>query len=291
MFVPGGLDSGLSNLLRYRGVWTLLMMGAGIVLVRSGVFFTNHFRLQSKGLDLLVAGKPVEAEKCYRTALNLGAKVPEPDRVRLLVCLGDALIDQGRYEEARQYLAQALELGDPTGSGQGSMCDVLLAEKASPEKAIEMADEAMQLQSRALDGMHFGERWAAISKDLLEARTCARKARALLMLDRRTEARQAMDRALSILDASKSSLQLAQPESSLEGRLAVGDRLRRLKELTISDTCWRVGLSLLAVGDKGKAAEEFLVVCDTDRLGKYRSLAQKQLESLGYTNTAVRALA
>jgi tetratricopeptide (TPR) repeat protein len=291
MFVPDGLDSVLHNLRFYRGFWTLLIVGVGIVLVRFGVFFPSHFRLRSKGMDLLLAGKPVEAERCYRTALNLGAKVPGSDRVRLLVCLGDALVDQGKYGEARQYLAQALELGDPTGSGQGSMCDVLLAQKASPEKAIEMADEAMQLQSRTLDGMPFGTRWAMVCKDLLEAKTWARKVQALVMLDRRAEACQAMERALSILDASKANLQLARPESSLEGRLAVGDRLRRMRELTISDTYWRVGLSLLAMGDKGKATEEFLVVRDTDRMGKYRSLAQNQLESLGYTNTAAPALA
>ena len=94
---------------------------------------------------------------------------------------------------------QALELGDPTGSGQGSMCDVLLAQKASPEKAIEMADEAMRLRERASSNESFGAGWAAASKDLYEAKTWARKASALLILDRRAEARQAMDRALRIL--------------------------------------------------------------------------------------------
>lgn len=242
-------------------------------------------------MDLLLAGKPLEAEKCYRTALDLGAKVPEPDRVRLLVCLGDALTDQGRYGDARQCLAQALELGDPTGSAQGSMCDVLLAQKASPEKAIEMADEAMQLQGRSGAGKSFGTRWATVYKDLLEAKTLARKAQALLMLDRRAEARQAIDRALSILDTSKSELQLARPESSLVGRLILGNRLRRMKELAISTTCWRIGLSLLASGDKAKAVEQFLVVRDTDRMGKYRSLAEKELRSLGYTTIAAPALA
>ncbi|HEY3988017.1 MAG TPA: tetratricopeptide repeat protein [Acidobacteriaceae bacterium] len=291
MFLPADLESALHNPLLSPGFLTLLIMGAGIVLVRSGVFFPSHFRLRSKGIDLLLAGKPVEAERCYRTALDLGAKVPESDRVRLLVCLGDALIDQGKYGEARQYLAQALELGDPTGSGQGSMCDVLLAQKASPEKAIEMADEAMQLQGRAVDGQSFGARWATVSKELYEAKTLARKAQALLMLDRRAEARQAMDRALSILDTSKSKLQMARPESSLVGRLILGNRLRRMRELAISGACWQIGLSLLAMGDKDKAMEQFLVVRDTDRMGKYRSLAQKKLDSLGYTNTVARVLA
>jgi len=285
MLIPDGSDSVLHDLLRFGRLGEVLIIGAGLVLIRTGVLFPSYFRRRSNGMDLLLAGKPIEAEKCYRAALDSGAKVPDSDRVRLLVCLGDALFDQGRYGEANQVLTQALEFGDPTGSGQGSMCDVLLAQKASPQRALEMADEAMQLQGRTLDGMSFGKRWATVSKDLLEARTWARKAQAFLLLDRRTEARQAVDHALSILDASKSDLQVARPQSSLVGRLAVGDRLRRMKELAISDTYWRVGLSLLAVGDKGKAAEEFLIVRDTDRMGKYRSLAQKQLESLGYTST------
>ena len=284
MQIPAGSDSVLHTLSHYGRLGEVLIIGAGIVLIRTGVLFPNHIRLQRKGLDLLLAGKPVEAEKRYRTALDLGAKVPESDRVHLLVCLGDALFDQGRYGEAQQYLTQALELGDPTGSGQGSMCDVLLAQKASLEKAIEMADLAMQLWGRALVGLPFGSRWATVSKDLYEAKTCARKAQALLMLGQRTEARQAVDRALSILDASKSDLQVVRPQSSLAGRLAVGNRLQRMKELTISATYWRVGLSLVAIGDKSKAAEEFRTVYDTDRMGKYHILAQKQLESLGYSS-------
>jgi tetratricopeptide (TPR) repeat protein len=260
-------------------------MGVVVVLARSGVFSPRHFKLRRKGLDFLLAGKPVEAERCYRAALDLGAKVPESDRVRLMVCLGDALMDQGRYEDARQSLAQALALVDPTGSGQDSMCDLLLALKTSPEKAIEMADEAAQLLARAGASQSFGAGWAAASKDLYEAKTWARKAQALLMLDRREEARQAMDRALRILDMSKSEVRLARPASSLVGRLILGDRLRRMKELTISDVYLRVGLSLLAMGDKNKAVEQFLVVRNTDRMGKYRSLAQKQLDTLGYINT------
>jgi tetratricopeptide (TPR) repeat protein len=240
---------------------------------------------------MLLAGQPVEAEKCYRTVLDQGAKMQRSDRVRLLVCLADALYDQGRYEEARQYLDQALTLGDPTGSGQGSMCDVLLALKTSPEKAIEMADEAMRLQGGSAVTRSFGTGWAKASNDLLEARTWARKARALLMLDQRAEARQAVDSALSVLDGSKSEVQLASPEATLVGKLILGNRLNRMKQLTISGTSWQVGLALLAMGDKDKAAQQFCVARDRDPMGKYRLLAQKELDSLRLTNKAAPALA
>lgn len=172
MLIPAGSDSVIHSLLRYGRLWEILILGTGIALIRSGAIFPSYSRLQRKGLDLALAGKPVEAERCYRSALDMGAKVPQSDRVRLLVCLGDALIDQGRYDEAKQCLTQALGLGDPTGSGQSSMCDVLLAQKDSPQKALEVADEAEQLMSRTLDGMSFGARWAAVSKSLLAARLC-----------------------------------------------------------------------------------------------------------------------
>jgi tetratricopeptide (TPR) repeat protein len=293
MFFPDGLESALH---RQQGIMPLsprllvelLAIGSWAVLARSGALLPRHLRLRRKGLDFLLTGKPLEAERCYRSALSLGAKVPESHRVRLMVCLGDALMDQGRYDDARQYLAQALGLGDPTGSGQGSMCDVLLAQQAAPEKAIEMADEAMRLQASAGYRQSFGVRWAAVSKDLYEAKTWGRKSRALLILNRRAEARQAVDRALRILDMSKSELQLAKPASSLLGRLVLGKRLRRMRDLAISGACWRIGLSLQAMGDTDRAAEQFVIVRDTDRMGKYRSLAQKELDSLGYMSTNPR---
>jgi len=275
----------LSVFLRSPRFLALMTMGAGILAQRAGVFQPRHFRLRSQGLDLLLEGKPVEAERCYRAALDIGDRVPEADRVRLLVCLGDALIDEGRYADAKQYLGQALDLGDPTGSGQGSMCDALLALKESPERAIEMADEAMRLQAQARSAQPFGARWAEVSNTLYEAKTWARKCQALLLLGRKEEALQAVNRALKILDSSEPELQTARPQSPFAGILIAGNRLRRMKQLAISSTYWRVGLSLLAVGDEAKATQELLVVCKTDRMGKYRNLAQGQLDSLGYRNT------
>ena len=57
-----------------------------------------------------------------------------------------------------------------------------------------------------------------------------------------------------------------------------------MKELTISDTYWQIGLSLQAMGDTDKAREEFVIVRDTDRVGKYRSLAEKELDSLAHVS-------
>jgi tetratricopeptide (TPR) repeat protein len=286
MFLPDGfgfLILGLpaANVRLTLRLVELLVFAAAILVVRTGVFSHGYIKLRAKGLDLLLAGKPAEAEKCYRAALDQGTKVPESDRVRLLVCLGDALIDQNRYDEAKQYLTQALALVDPTGSGQGSMCDLLLAQKAEPEKAIEMAEEAMRLQAQAISGLSFGSRWAAVSQEFYEAKTWARKSQALHMLDRQTEAQQALDRAVRIVETSKSEMSQAMPQVSLTARLILGNRLSRLKYLTIADTYWRIGLALLDMHDNTKATEFFQVVRDTDPMGKYRTLAKKQLDRIG----------
>ena len=111
------------------------------------------------------------------------------------------------------------------------------------------------------------------------------------MLYKQPEAQKDLDRALSILDATKPQLESVRPQTSATGSLILGDRLRRMKELTISGTYWAIGLALLAMGDKRRAIEQFVVVRDTDRMGKYRNLAQKELNSLGYTGTPVPGLA
>jgi tetratricopeptide (TPR) repeat protein len=264
-----------------RLLLTAFGLAGFIVLSRTGVFLPRHLRLRRKGLDLLIAGKPIEAERCYRTALELERTFGQSDRVRLLVCLSDALFDQGRYPEAKQHLSTALGIGDPTGSGQGSMCDLLLAMKTEPEKAIQMADEAVRLTSNAPHNQAFGTGWELAKSNLYDAKSWARKTRALLLLDRQTEARQAIDRALRILEASKELVARSMPETSPPEAIILGGRLRNMKELAIANAHWEVGMALLEMRDKDKAIEHLKIVQSTDRRGKYRHLAEQKLRDLG----------
>ncbi|MFZ1086642.1 MAG: tetratricopeptide repeat protein [Terracidiphilus sp.] len=281
MFIPDGSESVLRILAHSSRIIALLGVGVVIALSRAGFLGARYSKLQSKGMELQLSGKLLDAERCFRAALALGKKVPESDRVRLLVCLGDVLIDEERYLEARQCIEQALEIGDFSGSAQGSLCDILLALNASPDKVIEMADQAKQRTTSTFDTLPFGSRWNALCKVLYEAMTWARKAQAMFLLDRQEEANQAIDRALSIVDASKSEQQLAKPETSQQVRLILGARLLRMRELTIVSVYWRLGLSLLAMGNRVKAIEQFRIVRDTDQhMGKYRMFAEKKLSSL-----------
>ena len=260
------------------------ILGVGIFLIRArtGVLLPRHLRLRRKGLDLLLAGRPVDAEKCYREALALTGAFGQSYRVRLLVCLSDALFDQRRYQEEMEYLTNALEIGDPTGSGQASMCDLLIAMKKDPERALQLADEASRLISTSRQSAVFGNNWKIAKSNLYDAKTWARKARALLLLDRRAEARQAIDRAMTILDSSQEIVAHAKPETSPTGMLVLGGRLDKMKELAIVNAHWEVGLALSELGDMDNAAKEFKLVQSTDRRGKYTQLATQKLLDLVY---------
>jgi tetratricopeptide (TPR) repeat protein len=261
-------------------VYFAIFAGGFVYVLRKGLLFPRHFRLECKGLDLLIAGRPIEAEACYREALAMGSKVPPADRIRLLVCLGDALFDQARFPESKQYLEEALSLGDPSGSGQSSMADLLIEQGTDPQQALDMADEAMELSAGPLN-QQFGAGWSAVSSNLRQATGWACKAQALQQLDRKTEARQAIERALRFAEEADAGAAHTSPKASLLAKLILGPRLQIMKNLSVTAAHWRVGLALLALRDTNKAAEHFRIARGSDPKGKYRRLAQQQLERLG----------
>jgi tetratricopeptide (TPR) repeat protein len=256
-----------------------------LAVVAFGGAFVLHFRYwghcppelrhRRKGLDMLLAGRPAEAEKYFRKCL---AEVNPSARVRPLVCLADAIMDQGRYEESRQYLNEALELGDSTGSCHGSVVDLLLLTRNDPSKALEMADQAAELSIRVARDVYYTRN---ISDDLKYAKCWSRKAEALAQLERWTEARMAVDRATRYVESAQTEILEFKPKYSFSKRLVIGGRrLAHGRDLAIAATHWRLGLAHLAVNDYGKALTHFRVTRDTDRRGKYRRLALRQLEEM-----------
>jgi len=254
----------------------LVFVGAYIIYLRNLGHCPPELRLRRKGLDLLLAGQPVKAERYYRKSM---AMLDTSDQVRPLVCLASALMDQGRYDESRECLERALELGDSTGSGQGSMADLLLKMGTDPEKALEMADLAVELTTHtSRRDIYFG---GEVSNDLRRATYWARRAHALAQLSRRAEARQAIDRALRIVEAAKAEAQQTRPHNSILVMMVLGSRrLNHHRDLAIATTHWRIGLAFLALEDSSEAIDHFRITRDTDHRGKYRRLAQRQLMQL-----------
>ena len=99
------------------GALLLLIIGLWIMY-----FFPRGVLLRARGMELARNGNPAEAVKCYHQCLARGSKVPIAEQIRLQVCLGDALMDLGRYAESERSLSRALTLGDRTGSCHSSRC-------------------------------------------------------------------------------------------------------------------------------------------------------------------------
>ncbi len=254
----------------------LVFVGAYIIYLRNLGHCPPELKLRRKGLDLLLAGQPVKAERYYRKSM---AMLGTSDQVRPLVCLASALMDQGRFDESRECLERALELGDSTGSGQGSMADLLLKMGTDPEKALEMADLAVELTTHtSRRDIYFG---GEVSNDLRRATYWARRAHALAQLSRRAEARQAIDRALRIVETAKAEARQTRPHNSILVMMVLGSRrLKHHRDLAVATAHWRIGLAFLALEDSSRAIDHFRITRDTDHRGKYRRLAQKQLMQL-----------
>jgi tetratricopeptide (TPR) repeat protein len=188
-------------------------------------------------------------------------------------------VDQGKIEESKECLVAALKLGDPTGSGQGSMADLLLLTGEDPGQALEMADQAFAFRTgRSRAVVYFGRE---VHNDLRSAEYWARRAMALSQLGKDAEARQAIDRATRLADGAMEDMRQTRPHNTILVKVVIGDRrLAHHRELVIASTCWRIGLAFLALGDSKVAAKYFEIVKNTDRRGKYCNLARKQLDRL-----------
>ena len=225
----------------------------------------------ARGLELALAGRPVEAEQCYRQALA-GARLGEGERRSLLVSLGDALIDQGRYAEAGEQLDRALEMGDPTGSCRASQATLRLLQGIEPQQALDLVMQAIAASEQTIGGW---SKRGGVQGELavsMRAGLQAQKAWALAVCGRTGEAEEAMRTAASQADEAYAAL------SGYNGRLA--QRIRLTVQRSRANTYWRIGMAWLALKQPEQARRQFEVAIQTDPAGKYGALCQKQLAQL-----------
>jgi len=229
--------------------------------------------LLKQGLEAELAGRPVEAEDCFRKILALGAKLDQESQVRALVCLSDALCDQDRLAEAKGYVEAALTMGDATGSGQGTMCDLLLAEMSDPERALHLAEEAMQrvtAQPRSRED--------ETVRAMFLAKYWARKTRALVQLGQLSEARSAVKTAIEVMENAR----VPRPASgSKAAEMVFGRPSDVFHHLLTAAVSLYIGEALVALDADDQAVNYFAIARDTDPKGKYRIAAIKELEKIG----------
>lgn len=252
-------------------LFALVLVG----LIWAGSFFPRAEALLRKGRALTRSGQPAEAEQCYRKALAKGSSVPVPVQVRLLVNLGGALMDQGRYGESRESLNRALDLGDPTGSCNSFIAKLLLLQGTEPQKALDMAEQAMQIGGGAFRG-GFLHDWGVRFGNLSRATQWAQKAWALALLRREREARQGIEAAANSVAAA-----LAGTPNYRRTTPIYGPDYRTLVRLGVSEAQWTMGMALLAMNDTAQAAVHFRIAYETEPKGKYGKLALRQCEQLG----------
>lgn len=188
----------------------------------------NLMTLHKEGLILSLAGRPGEAERRYLTALAMARGSVYPVE-RLHACLGYALLDLCRYDEAEACFHRAIEAGDHTGNSQDGLAELRLAQGKQAAEALGFANQAIQHATRRPDGCVPGSYYA-------------HRAWALALLGRREEAREALDQALRAGAAN------ARGAASLH---------------------WRVGMVLLAMQREEEAQEHFEIGANADPGGKY----------------------
>jgi tetratricopeptide (TPR) repeat protein len=199
--------------------------------------FPNVTVLHAEGLWLDSAGRLSEAEKRFRKALAMAAGSKYPV-ARLHACLGNVLVDRGRFHEAEQCFLRAIKAGDDTGSSEAGLAELRLVQGVEAEKALEYADQAIDRGKRRP------------GKPLPVFVFYAYRAWALAVVGRGEEARVALAEALHV------------PESGASGRAEIH---------------WRIGMALAAMQQSEDAWMHFEMGHKADPRGKYGHRCGEQL--------------
>ncbi|HMD71914.1 MAG TPA: tetratricopeptide repeat protein [Bryobacteraceae bacterium] len=228
--------------------------------------------LLRRGARLAMAGRYTEAEKCYRKALGDDSKLAPLVRGRLMVCLGESLMDMDRHDESRQYLEAALVMDDPRGECRASLADLLLLRGGDPRRALNLAEEAIEACKDELGDLPSGEGIGERLASFVRAGQWARRAWALALLERPSDSQECVDYALKLVAPVLAGL-------GASGNYKVP--ATTAASLCLAGVHWRAAEALLAMGRTGPAREHFQIASDLDPQGKCGARSRQHLERLG----------
>jgi tetratricopeptide (TPR) repeat protein len=228
--------------------------------------------LLAEGVRLCRTAQYAEAEQCYRKALADESKLKPALKARLMVCLGDVLMDMDRYEDSRLYLEAALAMGDPRGSCRSSLADLFLLRGADPRKALDMANQAVEASTDGLGELMSTGRACKYFAGIVRAERWAQRAWALALLGRQAESQESIDGALGL--AIPAHAALVRPGSYGVSVAAGASRC-------LAAVYWHTGEALLAMGQTDKAREHFLIASEGDPKSNYGARSRRHLERMG----------
>jgi tetratricopeptide (TPR) repeat protein len=195
-----------------------------------------------RGVTLLYAGKPAEAEQSVRESLSRGHAGVDALRAIRLTTLGETLLARGRFKEATELFEQSSTIDPQYAGGYSGLAMACLLQDGDPQRALQLADRALELkQSSAtqnLDRHTLANMWAA-------------RAEALAMLGRNTEA-----------SSSLETVAQAGDPAFIPGTAA---------------TLWRCGRALRRMGRENAAIDQFKRAVELDPRGLSGALAASAL--------------
>lgn len=198
-----------------------------------------------KGTVLMFAGRSAEAEAALRQSL-VGEK-STVHKSLALVNIGYTLLDERRYNEAKQALEEAIQLRPNGAAAYSTLAEVYLRQGIEPQKALDLLNKGIEFKrtsdrQQTVDLHIFGYLYA-------------NRAWALMLLGHPAEADDALD------EARKYSTVDTKPGAA--------------------GVHYRIGRVLLAEKRNPEAAEEFRQARQIDPKGIYARLSEAALRECG----------
>jgi tetratricopeptide (TPR) repeat protein len=214
--------------------------GAMRKMRRLGAGLPSGYILLLQGIVLSLGGMPEEAERRCRRALRRSSGA----RTRFaLDRLATVLADLGRYEEARPFLEEAVELYDDFDLANADLAELLLLEGFDCERALDLVERAMVVDPSPAS--------YSVGR-LIDAEWMALRAWALAGVGRRLDAEICAQRTL--------------------------DRVAQKSHPAAAGVYWRLGMALERIADDNAAVHHSQNAAMVDAQGKYGILANLQIE-------------
>jgi predicted Zn-dependent protease len=196
-----------------------------------------------QGRTLRYAGRLAEAEQAFRSSIGKGQVRAEPEQAFRLECLGEVLLELGRFKEATSAFEAATKIYPPYAGSYSGLAEAWLRQGREAQRALLLVDKALELRQNDVRTRHHDRHELAYMH--------ANRAQALALLGRKEDA----------LSAIETASRVGDPEF-IPGLAA---------------TFWRCGVALRMLHQVDGANEKFRKAAEMDPRGLYGKLAASEM--------------